>query len=207
MSASEVASQTPDSCLRRVAASLPRRCLLSRVLCTIQLLKWQQSSPSSVRTTSRLPPPASGLFCAGFLCLTSHNCLSPSCSYLSSSGVVVGDGAVGKVSLLPLPRRPPWCRSPLIELFKQDLSIDILHNKRFPCTHFPLKHCLIAAHVLSQSSRVNMSLLVRLQLPTGLHNAQLTSVYQYLTTIPVRLALLVRWMTCDVPSNTERQPR
>lgn len=33
------------------------------------------------------------------------------------------------------PRRPPWSCSPLIEFFKQDLSIDILHNKRISCTH------------------------------------------------------------------------
>ena len=51
-----------------------------------------------------------------------------------SPGVVVGDGAVGKVSPRS-PRRPPWSRSLLIEPFKQDLSIDILHNERISCTH------------------------------------------------------------------------
>jgi len=44
-----------------------------------------------------------------------------------------------------------------------------------------------------------MSLPVRLQLSTGIHEVQLTSIHQYSTTIPVRRSPQARRMTCDVP--------
>jgi hypothetical protein len=76
----------------------------------------------------------------------------------------------------------------------------------FPVRIFPLVHPLIAAHVLSQSSRVNMSLPVRLQLPAGIHDVQLTSIPQYSITIPVRRSLQARWMTFNF-LHLEQQPR
>jgi hypothetical protein len=76
----------------------------------------------------------------------------------------------------------------------------------FPVRTFPLEHRLIAPHVLSQSSRVNMSLPVRLQLSSGIHGMQLTSIHQYSTTILVRRSLEARWMTCDVPSTRNDSP-
>ena len=135
-----------------------------------------------------VPPPTLTFYTAPHLIY-----LSSSCSSFSSPGVVVANGAFGKVSLLPLPRCLPWCCSLLIELFKQDLSIDILHNKCISCTHIPLS-TLIATYMPSQSSRENMSPLVRLQPATGIHDAQLTSIHQSLTTILVRRSLQACWM-------------
>jgi len=133
---SEVASQT-------LLWPSPRCCLsassLSSEPCFVYYRTSKMAGTQSIKCAYdfRTPPNSVGPLprWLSIVNLTLLN-LPTSYSYLSSPGVVVGDGAVGKVSFFP-PRRPPWCCSPLIKLFKQDLPIDIIHNKRISCTHIP----------------------------------------------------------------------